>query len=103
MTNFLVTISAFQKTASITKHALDSALWVLLLNKDLEVINYGLEDSGRYSQNHLHLIIRSHGYSKYTTKIGPFHIDWKVLRTQIDLHRAQLYVTKEQYRTTAFL
>ena len=100
-TRYLVTITAFNKKRKVLEHELNSALHTLLQLLPLRVINYGLENSGRYSQNHLHLVLQQTiPYFRYKghNKIGPFQIDWKYLRTDQDIHRAQVYVAKEQYQ-----
>ncbi len=106
MTNstYMLTISAFKKNSIITILELSSAFWTIkqileLLGNQLEVVNHYYENSGKYNQLHTHSIIRVAGFFRYNkhTKVGPFKLDWKYLKTTTDIHYAQIYVSKDQY------
>ncbi len=96
---YLVSISSHKKNIKVTKSELEAILFVLKYVQKLDIINKAYETSGLYQQLHLHLVVRSLerlNYKQYSSHKG-FQIRYDFLNTQSDLHRAQVYVAKEQY------
>ncbi len=73
-------------------------------NRELVIINECYESGGHYGQLHVHLIVRSIKRLNYNRVkyVKGFYVNYRPLKTIGDVHRAQVYVGKEQFQSFSF-
>ncbi len=105
--HYLITIRKSQVKDLVKKNEIEAVIFVLeFVNryKQFNCINTSFENSGRYSQLHAHLIVSTNERLRYKDlkTLQGFYIDYRELQSQEDLHRAQIYISKEQYNNFTF-
>jgi len=70
----------------------------------MTIVNKSYELGSKYGRLHLHLLVRSPQTLSYykQTSINNFQIFYKKLYNQNDVHRVQLYISKDKYATYSF-
>ncbi len=98
---YMVTIHKHQVLDVVQKNEIEATIFVLTMTyPSMIIINEAYETSGAYGQLHVHLIVRTSKPIRYTklTKLQGFRIRYDRLKEQSDVHRAQVYVSKDQYQ-----
>ncbi len=96
-TYYMVTIHAHSKFRKVTRDELNSA--VNFLKKQyhsIKIINVGYEYRHNF-QLHVHLVVRTDHTIRYIGRYRLLQIHWYKINDQTDLHKKQIYVSKEQY------
>ncbi len=99
MVLYMITIHAHSKTRVVTQDELNSALHMLHLELPLmKEVNLAYELRSN-DQLHLHTIVRTPAriYFKPYTSYDGLQIHWYQIKDQIDLHKKQCYIAKDQY------
>ncbi len=101
---YLVTIANNNKLFPVTEDPLESIVNLAEYYQEFHTINKCYEYGGKYGQLHCHLIVSTDYPLKYTdfNQIYNYRINYQQLLTREDVHRAQLYVTKDQYNDFQF-
>ncbi len=102
---YMITIHKHQVKDLVTQKELETVITALKYNyTSLSIINTAFESSGHYGQLHVHLVCKSNTPLRYTefSSYHGYRIHYTKLVTQSDVHRAQLYVAKDQYEVFRF-
>ncbi len=102
---YLITIRKCKVFDLVSSKELESVIDRLkYINPAITLINECYETGGHYGQLHVHLVVRSLRRLNYRTLkyYQGFYVDYKPLDTIQDVHRAQIYVSKEQYQSFCF-
>lgn len=98
--SYAVTISKHQKKDYVDKSEIENVLSILIRNNDGKKLSFGpvvYENSGQYSQLHLHGVCTSVTsiYFKENCSIDGFRIQWKRIHSRVDYDKWIDYITKE--------
>ncbi len=103
---YLVTIEHQFKRYEVEDYEIEQILDTFhVVFPDITIIQASYEFGKIYKQLHLHLIIRSEKYFQYfkLKTLNHFHIHYKPIYTRTQLHRSQVYLSKDQWPVHALL
>ncbi len=98
---YLITIRKSRVFDTVKKNELEAIIFVLRITfPEITIVNLAFEKICKYGQLHAHLIIRSRSRLRYSNlkTLQGFYLDYKQLKEKDDVHRAQVYIAKEQYQ-----